>query len=100
MLNNRREERILPENGALDNEIMQKILPRIQGSSSDVYDMLCKLFKICGEDYTQKTGDSASDKMRKVLEDTQMKCKYRKSAEKLKLMAQRFEQDGFTSYWL
>ncbi len=101
MLNNCKEtERILPENAALDNEIMQKILTRIQGSSSDVYDMLCELFVICAGDYTQKNGDCASDKMRKLLEDETNTCKYRKSAEKLKLMAQRFEQDGFTSYWL
>ena len=101
MLNNRRDtEKILSENDALDNEIMQKILPRIQGSSSDVYDMLCELFKICGGDFTQKNGNSDSEKMRKFLEDETNKCKYRKSAEKLKLMALRFEQDGFTSYWL
>ena len=101
MLNNSREEvKILSENDALDNEIMQKILPRIQGSSSDVYDMLCELFMICAGDYTQKNGNCASEKMRKLLEDETNQCKYRKSAEKLKLMAQRFEQDGFTSYWL
>lgn len=28
------------------------------------------------------------------------KAKYPKSAAKIKFMVQRFEEDGFTSYWL
>ena len=79
---------------------MQKILPRIQGSSNTIHDMLCELFKECAADYTQKTGDSDSEKMKKILLDQDISCKYRKSAEKLELMVRRFEEDGFTSYWL
>ena len=100
MLNNKVEGELLTHNEALDNEIMQKILPRIQGSSASVRDMLCELFKICATDHNQKAGDTESEKMRKVLDDAAINCKYRRSAEKLELMVRRFEEDGFTSYWL
>ena len=87
-------------NEAFDNEIMQKILPRIQGSSASVRDMIFELFNFCAQDYNQRNGDTDSEKMRKVLDDVSVDCRYRKSAEKLELMARRFEEDGFTSYWL
>lgn len=100
MLNNKKEGNLLTYEQALDNEIMQKILPRIQGSSASVHDMLCELFKICAADHSQKTGDSDSEKMCKILDDESTTCKYKKSAEKLELVVRRFEEDGFTSYWL
>lgn len=100
MLNNKKADEVLTYNEALDNEIMQKILPRIQGSSSSVRDMLCEMFKICAADHNQCSGDSDAEKMHKVLNDVSVNCKYRKSAEKLEMMVKRFEEDGFTSYWL
>ena len=47
MLNNKKAGKLLTEDEAMDNEIMQKILPRIQGSSVAIRDMLVKLFKFC-----------------------------------------------------
>ena len=38
--------------------------------------------------------------MRKALNDVDRKAKYRRSAEKIEFMTRRFEEDGFTSYWL
>ena len=98
MLNNREAEGLLTEDEAMDFEIMQKILPRIQGSSAAVKDVLCGLFQICAADLTQFTGDRDSEKMEKARK--QVQCRYPKSAEKLELMTRRFEEDGFTSYWL
>ena len=100
MLENLRDGGILKKEEAFDNEIMQKILPRLQGSSASVKDMLCELFKHCAADHSQKTGDTDSEKMRKVLDDVSISCRYKKSAEKLLMMVRRFEDDGFTSYWL
>ncbi len=100
MLENLRDGGILKKEEAFDNEIMQKILPRLQGSSASVRDMLCELFRHCAADHSQKTGDTDSEKMRKVLDDDSIACQYRKSAEKLQMMVRRFEDDGFTSYWL
>ena len=101
LLNNKKYG-LLPEDQAMDNELMQKILPRIQGSSLSVKNMLCELFKLCAGDYDgyQVQNDNVSDKMSKALRDTNRKIKYRHSAEKIELMIRRFEEDGFTSYWL
>lgn len=99
LLNNKNAG-LLSEDEAMDNEIMQKILPRIQGSTASTRDMLCELFKICAVDQNQYSGESDAEKMRKALADDRLQCKYRKSAEKLELMERRFEEDGFTSYWL
>lgn len=101
LLNNKKYD-LLPEEQAMDNELMQKILPRIQGSSLSVKTMLCELFKLCAGDYDgyQVQNDNVSDKMSKALRDTNRKIKYRHSAEKIELMIRRFEEDGFTSYWL
>lgn len=101
LLNNKKFD-LLAENEAMDNELLQKVFPRIQGSSASVKTMLCELFKFCAGDYDgyQVQSDNVSDKMRKALKDDNRKIKYRRSAEKLELMTRRFEEDGFTSYWL
>jgi len=101
LLNNKKYG-LLSESQAMDNELMQKILPRIQGSSASVKNMLCELFKFCAGDYDgyQTQSDNISDKMRKALNDADRKIKYRNSAGKIELMTRRFEEDGFTSYWL
>ena len=99
LLNNKKNE-LLPENEAMDNELMQKILPRIQGSSASIKNMLCDLFKHCAGDYEgyQTQSDDVSAKMMKALASPT--CKYKRSAEKIAFMVRRFEEDGFTSYWL
>ena len=75
MLNNR-ETDLLDDKVAFDNQIMQKILPRIQGSSESIKTMLGELLKICESE------------------------KYEASAKKINFMIKRYEEDGFTSYWL
>ena len=99
LLNNRKYG-LLSENEAMDNELMQKILPRIQGSSLSVKEMLCNLFKHCAGDYDgyQTQSDDIYSKMEKVLQKSSPK--FPCSAEKIAFMVRRFEEDGFTSYWL
>ncbi|MDO4648271.1 MAG: DUF3578 domain-containing protein [Eubacteriales bacterium] len=97
MLNNKKAA-LLDTDLAFDNEIMQKILPRIQGSSASIKDMLCELYKKCAGDYTGLSQASVSEQMQAYIETKD--CKYRKSAEKICYMMRRFEEDGFTSYWL
>ena len=75
MLNNR-ESGLLDETVAFDNQIMQKILPRIQGSSEAIKAMLEELLKVCASE------------------------KYIASEKKINFMIKRYEEDGFTSYWL
>lgn len=95
-----KETGLLTENEAMDLEIMQKILPRIQGSSSSVKEMLCDLFKYCAGDfegYHTQNPDLAKE-MQKTLDKGT--AKYPRSAAKIVFMVRRFEEDGFTSYWL
>ena len=98
---NNKKYGLLAENEAFDNGLMQKILPRIQGSSNAVKSMLSDLFKHCAGDfsgYNEQT-DNLSNRMHAVLKESDRKIKYRKSAEKIELMTRRLEEDGFTSYW-
>ena len=97
MLNNKIAG-LLDEDAAMDNEIMQKILPRIQGSSNSVKEMLCKLFKKCAGDYTGLSQTSIYEQMEEYIKSKD--CKYKKSAMKISYMMRRYEEDGFTSYWL
>ena len=99
LLNNRESE-LLSDNDAMDNEIMQKILPRIQGSSASLKEMLCDLFRRCASDY-EGYGTNAEDLSKKMFAAADKpECKYRNSAKKIAFMVRRFEEDGFTSYWL
>lgn len=100
MLNNKNADDLLTRNQAFDREIMQKILPRIQGSSASVKTMLCELFKYCAGDYEsyQTESDDVSAKM--MAAANKETCKYKESAKKIAFMVRRFEEDGFTAYWL
>ena len=69
-----KELRLLPEKVAEDFQIMQKMLPRIQGSSLNIEKLLNKLKEFCGDQYPR-------------------------SKEKIEFMLRRFENDGFTSFW-
>ena len=99
MLNNRNAG-LLSRDEAMDNAIMQKILPRIQGSSASVKHLLCELFKIFAGDFegyqtrNNDTADGMFDRLGKGY------IRYPKSAAKTAFMVRRFEEDGFTAFWL
>lgn len=97
MMNNKKAD-LLTEEAALDHEIMQKILPRIQGSSAAIKDVLSELFIKYAGDYSGFAGTSAYEQMNSYLDSKP--CKYPNSAKKLAFMMRRYEEDGFTSYWI
>lgn len=90
---------LITEKEAFDNQIMQKILPRIQGSSEAVANLLRNLFKECAGPFANKSGASDSYKMENYIKDGS-NVSYPKSAEKIWKMLRRFEDDDFTSYWV
>ena len=98
MLNNKKAGNLLPEEQAFDNEIMQKILPRIQGSAVSIKDMLIELFKFCMGD--QAGVDQDNGNVSKQMENKADSATYKESAKKIGYMMKRYEEDGFTSYWL
>ena len=97
MMNNKKAD-LLNEDAAFDHEIMQKILPRVQGSSAAIKDVLSELFSKCAGDYTGFAGAAAYEQMNAYLDSKS--CKYPNSAKKIAFMMRRYEEDGFTSYWL
>lgn len=97
MLNND-EYQLLKYENAFDFEIMQKILPRIQGSTQGIKDLLIELFKKCAGDYSSFSQDCVWMQMNDYLENKA--SIYPMSAKKICYMMRRFEEDGFTSYWL
>ena len=97
MLNNKSDE-LLEEDSAFDYEIMQKILPRLQGNSNAIKTVLLELFKHCAGDYAASGGLDLHQQMLHYMADHP--CRYPKSAHKIAFMIRRYEEDGFTSYWL
>lgn len=82
---------------AMDYALMQKILPRIQGSGSAIKDVLVNLYNLIRK--TEFTADNkalenidkdlASDSIKKI-----------NSAKKIRYMLARLDDDGYTAYWL
>ncbi|OQB53022.1 MAG: 5-methylcytosine-specific restriction enzyme B [Firmicutes bacterium ADurb.Bin146] len=93
---------LLSFNEAMDNAILQKILPRIQGSNSSIKRSLTSLFKICINNSAQILSYESAGVSEEMFEyiNEHINIPYKKSAEKIAFMMRRFEEDGFTSYWL
>ena len=98
MLYNKIAGNLLTYDQALDKEIMQKILPRIQGSSDAIKKLLIDMFKFCMGSGSGIDADTRNvGEQMKILAES---AKYLESARKIGYMMTRFEDDGFTSYWL
>lgn len=85
------------EQFVLNQELLKELTKEDIADILDVVNQKLNLY------YARADGnesDNVSDKMRKTLNDAGRKIKYRHSAEKIELMIRRFEEDGFTSYWL
>jgi MoxR-like ATPase len=89
---------IMSGKDALDYQLMQKVLPRIQGSSVAVLTALLALLK-------ELTGANINSDMelgaveQALAEEGEM-VSFRRSVKKLLFMLRRFHEDGFTSFWL
>ncbi|CAM3905488.1 DUF3578 domain-containing protein [Cohnella lubricantis] len=95
---------LLPKDVAFDHQLMQKILPRIQGSSHSVKQVLVELYLLClgrPEQNIASLVDDASELYKPWRRGAELpKAKYPESARKLAFMLRRIEEDGFTSFWL
>lgn len=95
-------DNLITFDNAMDYEILQKILPRIQGSSGQIKRAIIDMFKICINNSVENFNDGSSnvnDAMSLYIEGNPI-IPYKKAAAKLAFMMRRFEEDGFTSYWL
>lgn len=86
---------LMSEEEAFDYQLLQKVLPRINGTSVRTQEALVKLFWYCvdGKNHDQSSYDLTA--WQKETAD----ARYPKSALKLLDMLRRYEEDGFTSFW-
>ena len=86
---------LLSEDAAFDYQIMQKVLPAINGSENSIKEVLVNLFNfICEKDILN---DADIEEAEKYLQSSSIK--YRKSAEKIVYMLKGYNYDGYASYW-
>jgi len=81
---------------AMDFQLMQKVLPRIQGSSLSVLKVLIRLLGLLAN----KRLDDEAEYSVIEKEVSPEHTRYPRSVKKLLFMLQRFHDDGFTSFWL
>lgn len=98
MVYNHRFE-LLSEEEAFDYQLLQKILPRIQGSMG-IKELLRELFMFCCPNYSMENSSGLYEKMKTYCDEHKEEITYVQSAEKIAFMMRRVEQDGFASYWL
>lgn len=89
---------------AMDMQIMQKILPRIQGNHSAVKKAIIELLLLALNESTSNSkeyldgGREIEQVWAKHISDN--KVKYPQTARKLIYMLRRLDDDGFTSFWV
>lgn len=94
---------LLTEDEAFDLQLLQKILPRVQGSSASVKRALLQLMEeaIGTTVRVEHYMDDASEIYEGWVSSQPTKtAKYPNSTRKIAFMLRRLEEDGFTSYWL
>lgn len=94
---------LMNEAEAFDLQMMQKILPRIQGSQSGVRRVLVKLLRLCLQDSVRIPSPMEDDDAFWTQWDrgnTPPQANYPHTARKLVDMIVRLDEDGFTSYWI
>ncbi|WP_213471074.1 MrcB family domain-containing protein [Paenibacillus dendritiformis] len=90
---------LMSEDEAFDHQLLQKILPRIQGSSMSIKRALLLLMKeALGTDFS--IDEHMEDSSPLYLPQDWAQARYPRSARKLGFMLGRLEEDGFTSFWL
>jgi predicted nucleotidyltransferase len=88
---------LLSEDSALDFQLVQKVLPRIHGSSERIQRVLVDLLNLLeGKDF-RSTAVNFSE-IEETMNDNDFK--YKRSTKKILFMLKRFEDDRFTSFWL
>lgn len=83
---------------AMDFSIVQKILPKINGSGNEVLDVLIDMYNFLNDTTYNSAGYLEDEELKKIHEKAK-ESKYKMSSEKLVHMMGRFVRDGFTTFW-
>ncbi|KIL40254.1 ATPase [Gordoniibacillus kamchatkensis] len=95
------QAQLLTQEAAFDLQLLQKILPRIQGSSASVRRVLLQLLEITlGKKLNKSELEEDAAELWKDTVKTVESASYPQSARKIIFMLRRLDEDGFTSYWL
>lgn len=87
-------------NQAIDYGIIQKILPRIQGSNQKIKEILIELYKYLSDDRSKEYDTYNHENWKKMhIYLSEHKVKYPLSSKKIANMMRRYESDGFTTFW-
>ena len=91
-------DNIMDFDKAFDNCIVQKILPKINGSNGDVLEILIRIFNLLNETKYEYTSYIEEAEIKDMINKSKI-SKYNTSSEKIILMIRRFIRDGFTTFW-
>jgi len=101
LLNSINTSELLNWEEAFDYQVMQKILPRIQGSALGISYLLVNLINYFSDGmfkFEEKT--HYEDVKEKLQNHLKTNPKYYRTLRKLDFMLRRYSQDGFTSFWI
>ncbi len=88
---------LLEERTAMDFQLVQKVLPRIHGSSERVQIVLVELLNLLEGTSFRAENFEFGHLNGKISEAS---LKYRRSSSKIIFMLKRYDDDRFTSFWL
>lgn len=96
------QENILSEEKAFDFQLKQKILPRLQGSTDTISDILEDLYEFTTTDsYSSNASWSDNKDIQEELSSfEEAQYRYPRSARKILRMQRRYLDQTFTSFWV
>ncbi|MBW5447630.1 DUF3578 domain-containing protein [Cohnella sp. CFH 77786] len=95
------QSKLMTKERAFDLQLLQKILPRIQGSNRSVKRVLLQLLEIAlGKRLNKSELEDDASELWANVGKTVESAVYPQSAKKIIFMLRRLDEDGFTSYWL
>jgi MoxR-like ATPase len=94
-----KKEQLLKPEEAIDFQIMQKILPRVHGSSTRTQKVIIGLLNLLANEEVA-TSYPDLEYLEKNKKSILKKSNYPKSTEKLIFMLERFDENRFTSFWV
>ena len=82
----------------IDSLLMQKLLVRISGVTTNVKNCLINLFQQCLK-HESKENEYPNSSYKMYSATMKSGCKYPRTAAKIIYMLRRFEEDGYATYW-
>lgn len=92
-----KKHNLMDDDIAFDFQLVQKVLPRIHGSSERVQTVLVELLNLLeGKDF--RSSNFEFSMLENKIDINSLK--YRRASKKIIFMLKRFDDDRFTSFWL